>query len=287
MNKNIVNGIVILDAIPDGELNTARRLKEDLQDLAYTLSKTLEVRYIRLNSYSDLENGIFKLLKEVKESGLVPWLHLEGHGSPDEAGFQLGNGHNCSWEQLKELVTPLNIITDLNTLLILATCYGGTFVKTISTTDRAPVSGLIGPKHEVKVGEVEKGFIALYKTFFETGSLKNALVALQETAPEGLYYRTTAERFFYEVWCSYKQVQCTKAELEKRARRMRNAAKAQKIGKLPSIGYLKRFITKQEPILFDKYRDTYFLYDITDTTRERYPVTYKEAEKKCGALTRR
>ena len=286
MSKNIVNGIVILDAIPEGELNTARRLKEDLLDLSYTLSKCLEVRYIRLETFSDLQNGIAEILDEVKEIGLVPWLHLEGHGSSDETGFQLANGHNCSWEQLKGIVTPLNISTDLNTLLILATCYGGTFARAITTTDHAPVSGLIGPKHEVKVSEVEKGFIVLYKTFFETNSLKEAFVALQQTAPKGLYYRTTAERFFYEVWCLYKRVQCTKDELKKRAKRMRNEAKAQKIGKLPSIGYLKRFIKKQEPIIFDKYRDKYFLYDISTTTKKRYPVTYKVAKKKCEALTR-
>jgi len=273
MSKNVVNGIVILDAIPEGELNTARRLKEDLLDLSYTLSKSLEVRYIRLDTFTDLQDGISKILDEAKENGLIPWLHLEGHGSPDETGFQLANGHNCSWEQLKEIVTPLNIYTDLNTLLILATCYGGTFAKAITATDHAPVSGLIGPKHEVKVGEVEKGFIALYKTFFETASLKEALVALQATAPEGLYYRTTAERFFYEVWCLYKKVQCTKEELHVRAKRMRNEAKLQKVGKLPSIGHLKRLLKKQEPMLFDKYRDKYFLYDISNTTRERYPVT--------------
>ena len=35
MTKNKFNGIVILDAIPEGELNTARHLKEDLLDFSY------------------------------------------------------------------------------------------------------------------------------------------------------------------------------------------------------------------------------------------------------------
>lgn len=285
MSKNIVNGIVILDAIPKGELNTARRLKEDLIDLSYTLEISLEVSYVRLETYTDLQNGISNVLKEINKEGLVPWLHLEGHGSADETGFQLASGENCSWVQLKKLITPLNISTDLNIHLILATCYGGTFARTISTTDRAPVSGLIGPTHEVTAGEVEKGFIAFYKTFFETISLKDALIALQETASEGLYYRTTAERFFYEVWCLYKKTQCTKEELHNRAKKMRKEAKSQRLGKIPSIGCLKRLIKKQEPTSFDKYRDTYFMYDISSSTKERYPVTYKEAEKKCKALT--
>ena len=165
MTKNKFNGIVILDAIPEGELNTARRLKEDLLDFSYTLDKSLEVRYVRIETFNELQVGISNLLQEIKTDGLIPWLHLEGHGSKDESGFQLAGGDNCSWSQLKELITPLNISTDLNILLVLATCYGGSFAGTIRTTDRAPVSGLIGPRYEVKTGEVEQGFIAFYKTF--------------------------------------------------------------------------------------------------------------------------
>ncbi|MCK4843166.1 MAG: hypothetical protein KAT04_14990 [Methylococcales bacterium] len=287
MHKNIVNGIVILDAIPAGDMNTARRLKEDLLDFSYTLDKTLEIRYIRIDTFLDLENGISSILKEIKAEGLIPWLHLEGHGTDDENGFLLAGGDNCSWSQLKELITPLNINTELNTLLILATCFGGTFAKAISTTDVAPVSGLVGPKYEVKTGEVEQGFIAFYKAFFNSSSLKEAFIALQSTAPKGLYYRTSAEHFFYEVWCSYKVTQCTKKEIHNRAKRMRKEARSQNIAKLPSIGHLKRIIKKQEPVFFNKYRDTYFMYDTSSTTRERYPVTYKKAESKCKALTNR
>jgi hypothetical protein len=287
MPKNIVNGIVILDAIPDGELNTARKLKDDLIDLSYTLDKSLEVRYIRIENLEQLQEGIASILNEVSNIGLVPWLHLEGHGSSDESGFLFAGGDYCAWTQLKELITPINISTDLNMLLILATCFGGSFAAAISTTDRAPVSGLIGPKYEVKTREIEQGFIAFYKKFFSTSSLKEAFIELQEKAQKGLYYRTTAEHFFYEVWCGYKKYQCSKNEIHNRAKRMRKTAKSENINPIPSIGHLKRIIIKQEPVFFNKYRDTYFLYDISSSTRERYQVTYKLAQEKCKALTSR
>ena len=287
MSKNIVNGVVILDAIPVGDLNTAKRLKDDLLDLSYTLDTRLEIRYFRLEEAGDLDSAISTILNEVENEHLIPWLHLEGHGAADESGFLLAKGQACSWDRLGKIITPLNIKTDLNTHLILATCYGGTFAKTISTTDRAPVSGLIGPAQEVKTGEVEKGFVAFYKAFFTSASLRDALIALQKTASEARYYRTTAERFFYEVWCSYKKLQCTPAELHNRARRMRKEAKLNGLNKLPSIGSLKRLIVNKDTELFEKYRDTYFLYDISKTTRERYPVTYKDAVNKCEELAKR
>lgn len=273
-----VNGIAILDAIPEGELNTARRLREDLRDIAAYDTDGLEVRYIRLNTYQDLVAGISSFADEARSSGLKPWIHLEGHGTPDENGFLLACGDHCTWGQFKDVITSLNVATGLNVLLILATCFGGSFARAMRTFERAPVLGLLGPKKEIKTGEVESGFIAFYRTFFESSSIKLAIEALNAATSSNLYYRTTAQQFFYDVWISYKLVQCTPQEIERRARRMYREAKTQSLPRTPSIGQLKRLIRGRERELFEEYRDFYFMYDLDDTNRRRFPVTYKEAE---------
>ncbi len=278
MSDGRFNGIAILDAIPDGELNTARRLREDLIDIASNIADGLQVHYVRIDTVGSLERGISSILEEVRNNGLQPWLHLEGHGSADETGFKVANGANCSWNQLKELITPLNVATGLNLILILATCFGGSFARAIRTVDRAPVLGLIGPTREVKIGQLENGFPAFYRTFFESSSLTKAIEVLSASAPNNLYYRTTAERFFYDVWAGYKKTACSKQEIENRARRMYREAKSQDLPRIPSIGQLKRLIRSKESSLFENYRDTYFMYDINDSNRTRFPVTYKEAE---------
>lgn len=278
MSKNQFNGIVILDAIPDGELMTARRLHEDLRDLSNTLKQDLFVHYYRIYTYDDLGNCISEINTAINENALLPWIHLEGHGSPGEDGFTLAGGENCTWHQLKEFLIPLNISSNLNIMLILATCYGGSFARAITTTDPAPIAGLIGPIHEVQAGVVEIGFISFYKKFFETLSLREAFKTLKSTAPKGLYYRTTAQKFFYDVWANYKTKQCSKKEVHNRAKRIRRMAKNQKLAVIPSIGNIKRMYKAREKPMFEKYRDTYFMYDIDDTNRERFPVTYKEAQ---------
>lgn len=278
MKDGRVNGVAILDAIPEGELNTARRLREDLRDMSSNFADGLQVCYVRINTIADLEAGISSLSAEARSNGLQPWLHLEGHGLADETGFQLADGSYCSWIKLKEIITPLNIITGLNLFLILATCFGGSFARDILTIDRAPVLGLIGPTREVKVSMLERGFPAFYKTLFESSSLKKAIEALNITAPRNLYYRTTAERFFYDVWADYKRTFCTKQGIENRARRMYREAKSQSLRRTPSVAQLKRLIGSKERSLFEKYRDTYFMYDICESNRTRFPVTYNEAE---------
>lgn len=68
------NGVAILDAIPEGELNTARRLKEELEDISMYIAEGLQVRYIRVNTLADLEVGISSLVEEANNNGLRPWL---------------------------------------------------------------------------------------------------------------------------------------------------------------------------------------------------------------------
>jgi hypothetical protein len=280
MSESRFNAIVILDAVPEGELNTARRLKEDLRDIAAYVADGLQVRYFRLNSIDDLRAGLLSILGEIQNNGLKPWLHLDGHGLENQSGFVFATKTtSCSWAKLKELIIPMNVELNLNLMLILATCYGGSFARAIETTDKAPVLGLIGPSREVSAGEIESSFTAFYKTFFETLSLGQALAALDQETSSGLYYRTTAEKFFYEVWSLYKTELCTKKALDERARKLYRRLKKENPASHPSVGQIKRTLQSREPEVFDKFRNTYFMYDMAVENRNRFPVTYGQAEK--------
>lgn len=203
---------------------------------------------------------------------------LEGHGSDDESGFLVANGAHCSWSRLKEFVTPLNIASGFNIILVLAACFGGSFARAIRTVDRAPVLGLIGPKKEVQAGQLELSFVSFYRTYFESLSLRKAIEELNATAPDGLYYRTSAQQFFYEVWARYRKVQCTKKAIKTRVGEMYRKLKAQKLPVTPSMSQLKRLIRDGAEESFEKYRDIYFMYDLDEANREKFPVTFKEAE---------
>lgn len=121
-------------------------------------------------------------------------------------------------------------------------------------------------------------FQVFYRHFLNDGSLQQAIYALNATAPSRLYYRTTAQKFFYDVWASYKTHQCTEEQIELRARRLYRRAKKERLPRTPSIGHFKRQIMKDEAALFERYRSTYFMYDLNATNQTRFPVTYEEAE---------
>jgi len=280
MSENRFNAVAILDAIPEGELNTARRLKEELEDIASFVADGLQVYYVRIETMESLENTISDVLRKNRESGFQPLLHLDGHGLVDETGFALAGGTSCNWSKLKDLITPLNVAMGLNLMVIMATCYGGSFARAIRTTDRAPVWGLIGPTQEVTAGQVEGSFRIFYRTFFESFSSSKALRALRESAPASIYFVTTADNFFYEVWRSYKKNECSRYMIKKRALRMYQEAKLKNLSELPSIGKFKKMLSdrSKEKELFERYRDTYFMCDLYPSNRNRFLVTYEKAE---------
>ena len=60
--------------------------------------------------------------------------------------------------------------------------------------------------------------------------------------------------------------------------------KKQNTPNILSVGQIKRKLRSQESETFEKIRDNYFMYDIYEYNRKRFPVTYKEAESYANNL---
>ena len=217
MNDSKFNCIAIFDAIPKDELNTAGRLREELHTISYVKAKNLQVRYFEIIEESDIRTSIDDLLGEVQKGDLIPWIHLEGHGLDNKSGFCTQNRNPLSWKRFRELITPLNIKTELNLVVVLASCFGANFAKALEVTDRAPVLALVGPIREVKAGQLEMDFKSFYKALFEDFSLGRAVNSLGKDSRRDLYYATDANMFFYDVWKNYKSEHCTNTALKGRA----------------------------------------------------------------------
>jgi hypothetical protein len=277
MIDNRFNSVVILDSIPTGDSNTAWRLYEDIEICAVAYAPTPGLSYFKIENRWSFFNCLEQLRLQNEKRGVFPLLHIECHG--DEDGLQFADGSLISWESLKEALIPLNVAMRLNLMIVLVSCFGGAFIKALRLSDRAPVWGLIGPSQKISSGEVEPHFGIFYRTLFSTGSPRATVDALnQSISRHNLYIRTTAEGFFYRVWRKYKEGQCTPQKLKARARRMRERAKELKIMPLEKVSEYKKKLVRDESKAFNKFRDTYFMYDLYPENQQRFSVTYKKAE---------
>lgn len=272
MDANRFNQILVIDSIPSGELNTAKRLVEDIETYASAFSPSPAVQYVRVESWDELIEQISKCQKDAEERDIVPMLHIECHG--DEDGFQLANGSLADWEELKLPITELNVATRLNLMIAVAACTGGALAKALRMSDRAPFWGLIGPTRTVTASALEKAYRALYLTLLETKSPPKAVAAMDAATEPGLFWRTTAQGLFEKGWASYKKDQCSAEAFEVRAKRMQERYKQLSDKPPPTVEELKVLLVTHEPKAFERFCATFFMYDLFPEHRTRFPIQY-------------
>ena len=272
MDSNRFNQILVVDSIPAGELNTAKRLFEDVKTHANAYAPSPAVHYLRVESGDEFIQCIRECRKRADEQDIIPMLHVECHG--DEDGLQFADGSLVDWDELKLPITDLNVATRLNLMIAVAACTGGALAKVIRMSDRAPFWGLIGPTKTLTAGELEKAFSALYLTMLSTKSPAKAVAAMDAATAPGAFWRTTAQGLFEKVWARYKNEYCNPEVFEARAQRMRKRLLELSPTTLVTMEQIKSQLVNHEPKAFDRYRNSFFMCDLVAEHSERFSVQY-------------
>jgi len=267
MSSNRFNKILVIDSIPKGESNTAKRLFEDIQSYANAYQESPFPEYIRIENGDELLVVLSQCRDLAISNDIYPMLHIECHG--DEYGFQFADGSILDWPELKKPLTELNEAMHLNLMIAVAACVGAALAKVISMGDTAPFWGLIGPTDTALPSELEAPYRALYLTLIKDKSPTKAIAAFEGVAKDGLYWRTTAQELFEKGWALYKSRYCNKATLEQRMEKMQR--------KVPHLdkAKLKKLFHKHEPIAFERYHRNFFMCDKFPEHVARFPVEYK------------
>jgi len=267
MSSNRFNKILVIDSIPEGDTNTAKRLYEDIESYANAYQESPVPEYIRIESGEELIQVILQCQELAISNDVYPMLHIECHGNED--GFEFANGSFLDWQELKVPLTDLNEAMRLNLMIAVAACVGAALAKVIRMGDKAPFWGLIGPTDTAKPAELETPYRALYQTLIKDKSSENAIIAFEQVAKVGLYWRTTAQGLFEKGWALYKKEYCNEVALEKRIARMQ--LKSQHL----DSAKLKELLQNNEPVAFERFRRNYFMCDKYPEHMARFPVEYK------------
>jgi len=209
--------------------------------------------------------------RRATEEDLAPLLHIECHG--DEDGFQLADGSVVDWLELKPALTSVNIAMQLNLMVIVAACTGGSLAKAVSVTERAPLWGLIGPTKAISPNALEAAYGALYRELLCSKSPSKAVQALDAIAEPGMFWRATAQGLFEAAWRLYRQERCTPEMLRDRSLRLQDEL-LQRTGKAIPPESIVKALLEREPHSFDRFCKTFFMHDLYPSHAERFNVPY-------------
>lgn len=287
MPSSHISKIAVLQSLPRGELQTGKRLKEDVETLNVFHDRGLDVSFADVPGKQDFLSVLSTLQGEAVR-GTYPLLHIECHGSDDQTGIVLADGSFLGWKELKPFLTAINVATRCNLLIVMACCNGGHLAQILLPTERAPCWALIGPTTTVYTDEILSNLNSFYTTFLGSLDGDQSLESLTGgKLREGRFAFMPAGGFFRIAYAKYLANYCTSEELLKRGEEMHRELVSMGSKVLPSAKELADVLKSTETSSYEKYFREFFMIDLYPENLERFPIPYEDIKALQKSLTER
>ena len=191
--------IEIIDSIPEGESQTARRLSGHIKDLQYApavMQGPVTLHHVATSA--ELRALLSRLADHAERDDLWPLIHIESHGDTD--GIRLANGDYVRWPDLQPMLLRLNKATRNHLFTVMAACSGFHGIKAMlsATENVASLRLLVGPAEETTSGNLEDAMQFFYGALLKTGNVVGAVAEAQRHEPTFRGY--SAEEAFIAGW---------------------------------------------------------------------------------------
>lgn len=258
------NFIIIVNAIPDGQLQSARRVAENIQDHFQAIQAPGYCFYEKITTTGELRKIFASLEYYCSKENAYPVLHIEAHGIRG-VGLDIC-GEVITWKELYDLSKNVNILAKNNFGLVLASCYGNEITEAVEIDSPCPFRFVLGPYSEVKAGEIEDQTTSFYKEVISTGDLNSALSCMEEQFIYFIcsrFFLTAMARFFAKRASGIHQ---KRAQEEMLTRTLEGIPNTRHVRKIARAG-IKRMFKDPENFIMDNMK--IFLHGET-------PISYAE-----------
>ena len=211
--------IIIIESLPAGDRSTGSELKESIDGYVGLLPKQPRVSFCQVSSKADFEQGLKTLGSSCRNTGMIPILHIEIHGC--EQGLGLSSGEFVKWEELHDLLEPINTVCGNKLLVTLAVCCGAYFMQTLQINRHVPFWGIVGSFEPLQVNKLLACYKQFYKTYLNTLDLNAAVCALQKANMQTTanYRLVTSVETFVKVYSDYIKTHMSPGALRRRAQK--------------------------------------------------------------------
>lgn len=270
-----IGRIEFLSSLPADQMQTARRVHEEVNDAVFSEEAPIEVNFSEVLTRARFFETLTELAAQADRDGKGIVLQIDAHGATDGSGIVLASNELVIWEELRTPSTELNRVTRMNLMVVLSLCHGAHFVAQMEPTDRAPFWALVGPTGEVCAGLLADGLTAFYRTWIKTKDGDKAVAELNKYTRPGdpEFYFTTAEKFFGAVYRKYLQTFSTDAKtIADQARSLHRKWKKQGIKEIPSVGNIKRNLKSGHRDFFAESKRKFFMIDLFPDNSGRFGI---------------
>lgn len=171
---------------------------------------------IRVNSKDEFLKSLDEVLKNIKETNLIPIIHFEIHGTEKKDGMTLNNGDFVDWKTILFKLTEINIATYNNLFVIFATCSGAFNLQVIMPCETVfPYHTALAPDNPEFPIFMEQKYSLFYVDLIIDGNIEKAFNEVHEDNGYAKIIISTCEYYLYKAFCSTIAKSKDKANIER------------------------------------------------------------------------
>jgi hypothetical protein len=280
MSNANYNRIVIIQSLSEGLTGT--RLLDDLNIKTIMTNGIVSSELIDVERKADFMETLSNIYHTVNDGSYIPIIQIEAHGSKDKSGLVMSSGELVPWQEMKEPLAQINKATRFDLIVCLSACHGANLAKVIDTFGRAPFWAIVGPKNEMKAGDLLKDFTRFYEELFKTqngaaafNQLNNSIIG--SIAP---YVFMPADWYFESLWLDFICYDYNNDNLNNRANDIIKKLKKRGDKKIPSRNQIKTDLLRSLQEYFIQSKEEFFMMDLFPENVDRFPVDYEIIHKK-------
>jgi len=188
-----INTIIVIESLGLSDRKTGEELYDDIilrykELFSKTYNQPLITRYFKAIGKKELLGVLTSIAEQsyIYPKGIL--IHLETHGSDDKCGLVLSNEELVSWPELQELLIQINVKTDNQFYLCMATCFGRYIHETIDHNLQAPFCAYISASEIISESEIIENFEPFFQELIKT---RDAIIAYKNSKSEesNFYYK--------------------------------------------------------------------------------------------------
>jgi hypothetical protein len=280
----------IIEWLRPGDRRTGRELFDELEPMGIVSQPNVLVGFRSVSTRLEFIALLREIEQDFRRTRRVPFLHIETHGNDDGIGISQAEGLTF-FELMTELI-PLNQLTGLRLVVILAACEGIWGVKMLQPTERAAFLALIGPNRRMSPDELARGMQSFYRSIFRDRNGNAAIRAMNDAVDPtkttfGVFNAEGTFKMVYEEFLNRlgseeaiaRRAAAINAKLGARIKQERGVARwSREIA--ATDAFLRRQLSDHDR-WFEHYRRRYFFIDLYPENDERFPITIKDSRSDC------
>lgn len=269
---------VIIDLIPDSELQTGRSMEENLTDFISAEKSDLSCERHKCDTKEDYFKVINQIKNDLSLSGTLPYIHIEGHGSKESLFFP--SKHCISWIDVFQGFREINILSKNNLFFSSGACESAYAYKSATINEACPVLGFLAPEKQVKAGSVSDGFFAFYKSLIKSKSLDDAFNSFADATDAKNYAIVFSSQMFRKAAFNYLTQECMGKGRKIRLENLVSQAIAETGGPVKKVRKrIKEELSKPQALLLKEFHQKFMMCDRFPENNKRFSFDAVKFEK--------